>query len=71
MTRYMGDYYWTRNDHDLAVLRSKKHNRLTKLRHETMTYFNQQEIRKLTEQMQQIDAVLAARREQTDMFKEL
>lgn len=71
MTRYMGEYYWTRNDHDLAVLRSQKHNRLTKLRHEPMTYFNQQEIRKLNEQVHQIDAVLTSRREQTEMFKDI
>lgn len=71
MGKYMGDYYWTRTDHDLAVLRSKKYNRLAKLRKEPMTYFNKREIQTLTEQMANIDAVLQARRDQTEMFKDL
>lgn len=64
----MGNYYWTRTDKDLRVLRSKKVNRLTKIRHEPMTYFGQQEARKLAGQIDDIDAVLAARAAQTEVF---
>jgi len=69
MTRYMGEYYWTRTDHDLAVLRSKKYNRITALRRQAKTYTNLKEIRSLQEQMGWIDAVLASRKEQTSMFE--
>jgi len=59
--RYMGNYYWTRTTADLHTLRSKKYNRVSKLRSEAQTYFNLQEIKKLREQMSQIEAVLNAR----------
>lgn len=66
--KYMGEYYWTRNDYDLRVLRSKKYNRLTKIRHEVMTWTVKREIATLQEQIGWIDAVLAARAAQTAMF---
>lgn len=65
--KYMGDYYFTRTTHDLNVLRSKKVNKLTRLRHDVKTYFVMQEIKKLAEQIDDIDAVLASRRLQTEM----
>lgn len=65
--KYMGDYYFTRNTFDLNVLRSKKVVRLERLRHDVKTYFVMQEIRKLAEQIDDIDAVLASRRDQLDM----
>lgn len=68
MGKYMGEYYWTRTDYDLRVLRSKKYNRLTKLRSEAATYLNMKERRQLTEQMAWIDAVLAARAEQKSLL---
>lgn len=66
--KYMGAYYWTRNDYDLRVLRSKKYNRLTKIRREVMTWTVKREIATLQEQIGWIDAVLKARAEQTAMF---
>ncbi len=63
--KYMGDYYWSRTTFDLSVLRSKKYNRLSALRRQPQTYLNIQEIKKLNEQINQIDAVLDARRLQT------
>jgi len=68
MTRYMGQFYWTRTDHELAVLRSKKYNRLSALRRQVQTYTVLKEVRALTEQMRWIDAVLAARKEQSELF---
>lgn len=68
MTKYMGEYYWTRSDYDLRVLRSKKYNRLMKLRSEAATYLNMKERRQLQEQMGWIDAVLEARATQTELF---
>lgn len=67
--KYMGEYYWTRTDYDLAVLRSKKYNRIAALRREVQTYTNLKEIRKLQEQMGWIDAVLGSRKEQSSMFE--
>ncbi len=66
---YMGDYYLTRTTFDLNVLRSKKVNRLTKLRHDVKTYFVMQEIRKLAEQIDDIDAVLESRKLQTSFLE--
>jgi len=63
--RYMGDYYWTRTTFDLEVLHSKKYNRLTALRREPKTYLNMRETKTLVEQMNQIEAVLEARRMQS------
>jgi len=65
----MGDYYWTRTTYDLNVLRSKKYNRLKRLRAAAQSYFNMQEIRKLNEQIIQIDSVLDARRVQTSYME--
>jgi len=62
---YMGNYYWSRTNHELEVLHSKKYNRLTKLRREAKTYLNIQETKALVEQMGWIEAVLEARRLQT------
>lgn len=69
MPKYMGEYYWTRSDYDLRVLRSKKYNRLSKLRSEPATYLNMKERRQLQEQMGWIDAVLEARASQLAMFE--
>lgn len=68
MSKYMGEYYWTRSDYDLRVLRSKKYNRLTKLRSEASTYLNLKERRQLQEQMGWIDAVLEARAAQRQLL---
>jgi hypothetical protein len=65
--RYMGEYYWSRTTFDLSVLRSKKYNRVAALRRLPKTYLNIQETKKLNEQMAQIDAVLAARKDQEEM----
>jgi len=62
MAKYMGAYYLTRTTFDLKVLRSKKVVRLENLRHEVKTYFVMQEIKKLAEQIDDIDAVLESRR---------
>jgi len=68
MANYMGAYYFTRTTYDLQVLRSKKVLRLTKLRHDAHTYFVMQEIRKLAEQIDDIDAVLESRKLQTSFM---
>jgi len=65
--KYMGDYYCTRTTLDLKVLRSKKIVRLENLRHDVKTYFVMQEIKKLAEQIDDIDAVLESRRLQLDL----
>lgn len=62
--KYMGDYYRTMTTFDLATLRSKKHNRLTKLRSEARTYLNMQEAKTLNQQIVWIDAELKCRAEQ-------
>lgn len=62
--KYMGDYYATRTTFDLNGLRSKKYNRLQKLDHETRTYANILEAKKLNQQVGWIDAELRARADQ-------
>jgi len=62
--KYMGDYYSRQTTNDLKVLRSKKYNRVSKLRKEASTYLNMQELKKLIEQIRWIDSELACRREQ-------
>jgi len=69
MTQYMGEYYWTRTDHDLAILRSKKVNQLNKLRGMVMGYWVKRDIQKLADQISQIDAVMNARKQQYEMFE--
>jgi len=69
MGKYMGDYYFTRTTYDLQVLRSKKVLRLTRLRHEVHTYFVMQEIKKLAEQIDDIDAVMRSRKLQTSFLE--
>jgi len=67
MAKYMGDYYRQKTVHELMVLRSKKYNRVSKLRKEASTYLNMQELKKLIEQIKWIDAELACRREQQSL----
>lgn len=62
--KYMGDFYARMSDHALAVLRSKKYNRVSKLRKEKSTYLNMQELKKLLEQIIWIDAEVRCRKEQ-------
>jgi len=62
--KYMGDYYRTMESFDLRTLRSKKSNRVVKLRHEPQTYLNMQELKTLNQQIIWIDAELACRRDQ-------
>jgi len=69
MARYMGNYYWRLNEHELAVLRSKKYNRITSLRRQVQTYTILKEVRTLQEQMGWIDAVLEARKKATRLFE--
>ncbi len=66
---YMGAYYHTRTTFDLTVLRSKKYNRLMRLRKEVRTYTVMKEVRTLVEQISWIDAVLESRKTQLDMFE--
>ncbi len=65
---YMGAYYHTRTTFDLNVLRSKKHNRLMRIRKEVQTYTVMKEVRTLVEQIGWIDAVLESRKSQLSMF---
>jgi len=60
--------YMTRTTDDLRRLKSEKHNRLTKLRKQFMSYSVQQEIRVLEFQMSRIDTVLRSRAEQGRLF---
>jgi len=64
MGKYMGSFYAQQTTHDLHILRSKKYNRISKLRKEASTYLNMQELKKLTEQINWIDAELQCRRDQ-------
>lgn len=52
----------------LRDLRSKKAVRVAKLESEKLTYFSQQEMRKLRQQIIWIDAVIAARTAQESLF---
>ncbi len=65
---YMGAYYHTRSTFDLTVLRSKKYNRLMRIRKEVQTYTVMKEVRTLVEQIGWIDAVLESRKTQLSMF---
>ncbi len=62
MSTYTGYYYTNRTTYDLNVLRSKKYNKLAKLKKEPDTYFNLHERVKLAHQLREIDAVLDARK---------
>jgi hypothetical protein len=68
MSKYMGAYYWTRKTEDLRAMRSKKANHLERLRGYTKTYFVMQDIKKIAEQIDDIDAVLEARKLQASLF---
>jgi len=65
--KYMGHFYQHMSEHDLNVLRSKKYNRVSKLRKEASTYLNMQELKKLIEQINWIDAEIRCRREQIEL----
>jgi len=65
--KYMGTYYAAQTTHDLNVLRSKKHNRLTKIQREYPSYFNMQERKKLQTQINWIDAELRCRQDQMSL----
>lgn len=65
----MESVYWKRTTKDLMRLRSEKYNRILKLRGaQFMSYLTQQEIRRLDAQIKRIDAILAAREQQQDLF---
>jgi len=59
--RDMTSFYQFQTTHNLNVLRSKKYNRLSKLRSEPATYLNMQERKKLDQQIIWIDSELACR----------
>lgn len=65
--KYMGDFYARMTEYDLNVLRSKKYNRVSKLRKEASTYLNMQELKKLVEQIKWIDAEIRCRHEQMEL----
>jgi len=64
--KYMGYFYQNMSEYDLNVLRSKKYNRVSRLRKEASTYLNMQELKKLLEQINWIDAEIRCRHEQMD-----
>jgi len=68
MGRWVGASYWSRTSEDLRRLASVKYLRIMKLQHEPLTYFNQQEIRKLNSQRDAIIAILASRRDRQEQF---
>ncbi len=67
MLKYMGNYYATKTDRELATLHSKKYNRVTHLRNQASTYLNLQEIKKLNEQMLWIRAEQQCRIDQLEL----
>jgi len=62
--KYMGEFYSRMSECELNALRSKKYNRVSKLRKEASTYLNMQELKKLLEQIRWIDAELNCRHDQ-------
>lgn len=69
MAKYMGEYYRTRTTKDLQILRSKKMNRLNKLRSMPKGYFVMKEISDLAANIRDIDAVLEERKLQRALFE--
>lgn len=69
MGKDMTSYYAQQTVVDLNRLRSQKYNRISRLRKEAATYLNLQELRKLTQQINWIDAELACRRDQIRLFE--
>jgi len=69
MSKDMTSYYAQQTVFDLNRLRSQKYNRISKLRKEASTYLNLQELRKLTQQINWIDAELRCRKEQMSLFE--
>lgn len=57
----MTNAYYNMATKQLKTLRSKKYNRITRLEHLPMGYFNIQEVRVLRQQLIWIDAVLEQR----------
>jgi hypothetical protein len=66
--KYTGHVYARMSEHELRVLRSKKYNRLTKLRREAATYLNMQERKRLEQQVVWIDAELECRASQMSLL---
>jgi len=69
MGKDMTSYYAQQSEFDLRRLRSQKYNRISKLRKEAATYLNLQELRRLTEQINWIDAEIRCRKEQMSLFE--
>jgi len=69
MNRDMTSFYAQQTVFDLNRLRSQKFNRVSKLRKEAATYLNLQELRKLVEQINWIDAELRCRKDQMSLFE--
>lgn len=65
--RYMGRLYANMTEYDLRVLRSKKYNRISSLRHQPSTYLNMQELKKLIYQLNTLDAELRSRKDQLSL----
>lgn len=65
--RYMGTLYANMTEYDLRVLRSKKYNRISSLRHQPSTYLNMQELKKLIYQLNTLDAELRSRKDQLSL----
>lgn len=63
--RDMSKVYFGMKDKQLKTLRSQKISACLRLERKHLGYFDQQELRKLRWQLQQIEAVLESRRLQT------
>lgn len=68
MARDMVSVYVGMSSKKLKTLRSKKYNRLTKLEHQPIGYFNLQEVRMLRQQLIWIDAVIESRDLQMELL---
>lgn len=64
----MSNIYYTMPTEKLTTLRSKKFVELQKLRRKPGSYLTMQDIRKLSQQIRWIDAVLFAREAQVRLF---
>jgi len=64
----MSDWYYKQSTQKLKALRSMKVVRKDKLMSHHMGYFDLQEVRTLTAQIRWIDAVLASREAQRELF---
>lgn len=68
MARDMSNIYRFKNDRELRELRSKKLVALDRLRRQHMGYFVKREIDRQSHLLRQIEAELAARRDQLALF---